>query len=304
MGAFPAVEKLARAADHLGVQSTTVVLRTQDLKQYEVEQLSVDADYLGTMGLQLTEGRDFRDRSETDRKTVIVNESMIQNLKLNKPLGSLLMMDSTPFEIIGVVKDFHARNFFHKIKPTIFRVADDGAVRYLAMRTSSGATERTYGNLKDQWKKLFPEVPFDGGLQEDVWGIYFHRVDRSERFNQVVAGIAILLAAIGLYGLVSVNVSGRHKEFSVRKILGAGLRQIAGVIFSDYFLLIGMASLIGIPLSFAFTNAYLNMLFAYPMPMGYSGIVIAVIMLLAIVAAVISTQLRTVARNSIVEGLK
>jgi ABC-type antimicrobial peptide transport system permease subunit len=304
MSDYTSVEKLSGSADHLGKQITNAIIHLPSSKQYEVDQLSVDAMYFETMGLQLFEGRSFEDRSERDKQTIVINELLAKNLELQTPVGTIIIIDTLKYEVVGVVKDFHTKNFFHEIRPTLFRLADESDLSYLTMRVTPGSEQETYGYLQAQWQKLFPEVPFDGGFQEDVWGIYFHRVDRSEQFNKVVATIAVLLASMGLYGLVTINVSGRSKEFSIRKVLGASVRNIATVIINQYVVLIAIALLIGIPASYAFTQAYLHMLFSYPMPMGYSGIMIAVVILIAIILGVVSTQINKVKKDSLVDGLK
>jgi ABC-type antimicrobial peptide transport system permease subunit len=202
------------------------------------------------------------------------------------------------------LKDFHADNFFIEVEPTIFKLADENDFRYLSMRVKSGSEADAHEVLQKQWAHLFPEIPFQGGYQEDVWSDFYTSVDRSQTFNLVLASIAVMLACLGLYGLVTLNVSGRVKEFSIRKTLGAGLKNIGSIIINQYLLLVMIAILIGAPISYIFAKAYLNMLFAYPMPLGYSGIVVSVIILMVVLLAVISTQIRRVLKTNPIEGLK
>jgi ABC-type antimicrobial peptide transport system permease subunit len=300
----PNVVLRSGSADHLGKTVSTAVIRTPPNHQYEVNQLSVDANYFETMGLELAEGRWFKEHSSTDKQTVVVNELLARNLNLAEPVGQLLEIGNVKYEIVGVLKDFHTRSFFNKIQPTIFKVAMEGEYRYLSLRVKSGTELATYRALQMQWAKLYPEIPFQGGHQEDVWSNYFFSVDRSEKFNKIIAAIAVLLTSLGLYGLVTLNVSGRVREFSIRKTLGAGIKNIASVILKQYIVLTAFALIIGAPVSYLFTKAYLDMLFAYPMPMGYSGLVIALIILIIVLLAVVSTQIRKVVKSNPVEGLK
>ena len=120
----------------------------------------------------------------------------------------------------------------------------------------------------------------------------------------MIASIAVLLASLGLYGLVTLNVSSRTKEFSIRKTLGAGGKHISSVIINQYVLLTLIALVIGAPVSYLFTKAYLDMLFAYPMPMGYSGTAMAMLILVLVLLAVICTQIIKVLKTNPVEGLK
>jgi putative ABC transport system permease protein len=300
----PNVLSVSGSRDHLGRSTSTAILHDASNRQFEVTELAVDANYFETMGLELIEGRVFRKDSENDRHAIVVNEVLIKNLDLTEPIGKQFEIDSVKYEIIGVLKEFHTKNFFHKIQPTIFRLTSEKNYSYLSLRVENGEEKNIYEVLQQQWAKLYPEIPFQGGYQADVWSSYFYSVDRSERFNNLIASIAVLLASLGLYGLVNLNVSGRIKEFSIRKTLGAGIKNIASVIFKQYIILTLLALIIGAPVSYYFTKAYLDMLFAYPMPMGYSGTALALVILIFVLLAVISTQVRKVSKTNPVTGLK
>jgi hypothetical protein len=299
----PGVLQLAGSADHVGKKISTVLLHQPSHPQYEPGRLAIDANYFETLGLRLLVGRGFREDSETDRRAFVVNESLVRALKLKHPLGQQFELNGMPYEIIGVVQDFHSQNFFNEIRPTVFTLAAPGDYRYLSLRVENGKEERAYQALQQQWATLYPEIPFQGGHQVDTWGTYFHQVNRSETFNKVIATIAVLLASLGLYGLVTLNVSGRIKEFSIRKMLGAGMKSIASVMLRQYAALLAVSLLFGAPLSYLFAQAYLDMLFAYPMPLDYTGTAIALIILVAIVLSVIATQIRRILMLRSVEGL-
>ncbi|MDN5205488.1 ABC transporter permease [Fulvivirgaceae bacterium BMA10] len=299
----PNVVAISGSAHHLGKDMASVVVHVPG-RQYEVNELIVDPGYFETMGLQLIDGRVFQDHPESDKQAIIVNEQFVKKLALNEPIGQLFEIDSAKYEVIGVIKDFHFYSFFNKIEPTIFRVANPGQYHYLSLRVNDGSEKETYQALQDQWASLFPEIPFQGGYQEDVWGEYFHMTNTAERFNKVIAFVAVLLASLGLYGLVTLNVSGRTREFSIRKTLGAGIRNITSNIVRQYMILAAVALLIGAPISYVFIEAYLDMLFVYHIPMSYSSVAISVVILTLVLLAVISTQIRKVSKSNPVDGLK
>jgi putative ABC transport system permease protein len=300
----PNVISLAGSSDHLGKEVSTAVLRLPPNNKYEVEQLSVDAHYFETMELEIIKGRGFKEHVASEDQKILVNELLLQNLNITEPIGHQVEIDSIQFEIIGVVKEFHNESFFTKVKPTIFRMASENDYRYLSMRVKAGSELKTYANLQNQWAKLYPEIPFQGGYQEDVWSGYFNSLDKSVAFNRIIALIAVMLASLGLYGLVTLNVSGRVREFSIRKTLGAGIHNIASIIMKQYVVLTIVALIIGAPISYIFTKAYLDMLFSYSMPMGYSGIIISVFLLVLVLLIVISTQIKKVIKLNPVDGLK
>ncbi|MCE7994851.1 MAG: FtsX-like permease family protein [Roseivirga sp.] len=303
MSQNPNVLSVSGSRDHLGMVKSQAVLRLPD-RQYEVDQLSIDAQYFETMGLQLTTGRNFKPDPESDRQSIIVNKALVENMAWAEPLTEVVTIDSARYQVVGVTEDFQFNSFYSPVKPTLFKVADKDDYRFLSVRARAGAERETYDALKAEWVQLFPEVPFQGGYQEDVWPGFFEDVAIQERFMKVVAFIAILLSSLGLYGLVTLNVAGRVREFSIRKALGAGVKNIAFSILRQYMLLSVIALLIAAPLSYIAINANINMLYAEPMPLTYTVVTLAVVLLIFILLTVISTQIRKVSKSSPVVGLR
>lgn len=300
----PRVLITSGSEDHIGREISTAVIYTEARDQFDVSQFSVDANYLETMGLELVEGRNFRPHSTADKKVVLVNQLMVESLSLTKPIGATVEIDGLKYEIVGVVNDFHHDSFFSPVQPTLLKLADEDNFRYLSLKVADGANKKVHAMVNEHWQELYPHLPFVGGHQRDVWSWYFSSVDRSEQFNKVIAAVAILLASLGLYGLIALNFSGRYKEFSIRKTLGAGIVNLLSVMSKQYTVLVSVALIIGAPVSYIFTKAYLDMLFAYPMPVGYSGIIVSVIIVFAIVFAVVATQIRKLSNINPVDGLK
>ncbi len=303
MSKSPHVRSLSGSGDHLGVVKSQAVLRLPD-RQYEVDQLSVDARYLETMGLNLQAGRNFKPNPDNDRQSVIVNQTLVENMAWANPLEETITIDNVRYQVIGVIEDFHFHSFYSTVKPTLFKVADEQSYRFLSVRARQGGEKETYAALKSEWVKLFPEVPFQGGYQEDVWLGFFEEVDIQERFMKVIASIAILLSGLGLYGLVTLNVAGRTREFSIRKALGAGIRHIGSNILRQYLMLSAIALAIAAPISYTAINANMNMLYPDPMPLTYTVVGLAMVLLVCILLAVISTQIRKVSKSNPVAGLR
>jgi putative ABC transport system permease protein len=299
----PDVVSISGSRHHLGKSHTTTVLHRPD-RQFEVDQLSVDPQYFETMGLQLTGGRVFRDQHEGDKKTLVVNESLAKSLGPENPIGQVLKIDSIQYEIIGLVKDFHSYSFFRRVNPTVFNIADKQDYRYLSIRVRSGSELKTAKALQGRWVELYPEIPFDGGFQEDVWGNYFEQLAIHARVWKAFAIIAVLLASLGLYGLVKLNVAGRVKEFSIRKILGAGIGSITNNITRQYAVLFIVALLIGAPLSYYLNKVLFDLIYNYHMPITYSGVAIAMGILVLVLLTTVSTQARKVIKSNPVNGLK
>ncbi len=299
----PGVLSLAGSNHHLGRAIESTVLHRPE-RDYEVSQLSVGPNYFETMGLKLQNGRFFTSDLESDKQKVIVNELLVKNLSLTKSLGETFKIDTTRYEIVGVVKDFFFYNFYSENKPTIFKVADENSFKYLSIKMKEGKEQEVYKSLQTNWTALFPETPFKGGYQEDVWGSFYEELVIMKKFMRTVAYIGVLLAGLGLYGLISFNVSGRVREFSIRKVLGANTSNIAMNIIKQYLILAIIALIIGAPISYSLIKANIEMMFPTPMPMGISGVAIAVTILISVLLLVIFIQVRKVYKANPVDGLK
>jgi putative ABC transport system permease protein len=299
----PNVVSISGSEHHLGKNHTRTVLHMPN-RQFEVDQLSVDANYFETMELQLIAGRLFRDQFESDKKTLVVNESLVKDMAPGNPLGKVFTIDSIQHEIIGVVRDFHSYSFFRKVNPTIFKVAEKGNYRYFSLRVREGTALETSRKLRANWAELYPEIPFDGGFQEDVWGNYFEQINIHANVWKAFAIIAVLLASLGLYGLITLNVAGRVKEFSIRKILGATMSNIAGNITSQYVLLFVTGLGIGAPLSYVLNKQLFDLIYHYHIPVTYNGVAISIAILILVLLATVASQLGKVLQSNPVNGLK
>jgi putative ABC transport system permease protein len=299
----PDVLKVSGSAQHVGKKNSARVLNFGD-REYEVDELAVDANYFETMQLQLLQGRTFEHHEGSDRQSVVINELMAKNIGWTQPVGQVFRLDSIQFEVIGVVKDFHSYSFVQPIKSTFFRVAEKDEYRYLSLRAREGTELETYKQLQASWGQLFPETPFDGGYQEDVWGTYFETIGIYSLVWRTFSCMAITLAGLGLYGLLTLNVAGRTKEFSIRKVLGAGVKNLTSNISKQYVILFGISLAIGVPLGYMGGKLMLTTSSAYHMPFGVSGVVIAVIILIVLFLLTLSTQITKVMKFNPVEGLK
>ena len=303
MSQDPDVLSISGSSHHLGKSNTTTVLHFPD-REYEVDQLSVDAKYFETMGLPLKDGRAFNDHDGSDKQAVIVNELLVKNMSWQNPIGQRFKIDTVEFEVIGVAKDFHSYSFSKKIKPTIFRVAAKQDYRYLSMKVRPGTEAESFKELQAKWATLFPQIPFEGGHQEDTWTGYFEANRIYGVVWRVFTFIAVSLATLGLYGLITLNVAGRVKEFSIRKIMGANVKNIAANITNQYILLFVIALIIGAPVGFILTKTLFEYSFPYHMPVGLSCSVIAIVILIFILLTTVFTQIRKISKANPVEGLK
>jgi len=297
------VVSMSGSTHHIGKSHATTILHFPD-REYEVDHLPVDAKYFETMGLELKEGRTFKDHEGSDKQAVLVNELLVKNMAWENPVGQQFRIDSLQYEVVGVVKDFHNYSFSKEVRPVIFTVADKKDFRFMAVKAKHGAEMKTHKALQTTWAKLFPEIPFAGGYQEDVWGPYYEEIAIYDLVWKVFAFIAVLLTTLGLYGLIRLNVASRTKEFSIRKVLGAGLKNIATNVMNQYTALFAAALIIGAPAGHVFGKLLIGLAYSYHMPISFSSAIIASGILILVSLMTVSTQIMKVLRANPVEGLK
>lgn len=299
----PNITHLSGSSHHLGDSKALQIVRDEK-REYEVTELAVDEHYLQTMGLSIIDGSGFNEGAKTDQRSIMVNELFAENLEITTPIGHRVKIDSSYYTITGVVKNFHFNNFYYESQPTIFTKAKSENYRFLTVRSLEGKEEQVYKNIRNQWASLFPDTPFRGGYQEDIWGGFYEELGIQEVFMRNIAYIFVVLTALGLYGLVTLNVAGRIREFSIRKTLGAGTKHIAYGIVKQYILLSVIALIFGAPISYILAKANLDMMYPDPRPFGADSVLIAVVILSTVLLGVMLMQVRKVTRSNPVEGLK
>ncbi|HNB55763.1 MAG TPA: ABC transporter permease [bacterium] len=299
----PNVLSISGSTHHLGKKHVTTLIQRPE-RAYEVDQLFVDAHYFQTMGIPISRGRYFPDEAQADQRSIVINETMVKHLNLENPIGHKLRIDSTEYSVIGVTQDIHVYDFSSAIRPTLFRIASPDITRFLSVKVRPGTQLEMYRILKNHWSSLFPEIPFDGGYQEDVWGRYYETIGIHGLVWRIFAFFAVAMAGLGLYGLITYNVTGRIKEFSIRKVLGAEAFSISALLSRPYTLLYGAALLVGMPLSYLFATHLLVASYPYHMPVSYTGVFIAALALVLVLALSLSIQIHRILKSNPVEGLR
>ena len=297
------VLSIAGTTHHLGKSMRKTVLHSPD-HQYEVFEMAVGPDYIHTMGIELQDGRTFEKNQQSDYSKILVNEQFIENTGLENPIGAVYRIDSIRHEIIGVVKDFHFNNFYYENRPTIITLAEESYFQFVALKVRPGSNQEVYDNLQSSWASLFPETPFQGGYQDEIWVGFQQDLINMRKFMTAIAIVLTILASLGLYGLVKLNIAGRIREFSIRKVLGATLKNLASDIYKQYIRLSLIAVIIGAPVSYFLIKANLDMMFPDQRPHGYSGVIISVSILVLVLISVIASQIRKVLKSNPVKGLK
>jgi putative ABC transport system permease protein len=239
----------------------------------QVYEYYIDQDYIPLMGMQLVAGRNFTKHIAADTvNSIIVNEAMVRDFgwTLENAVGQELpgYQPNNTTVVVGVVKDFNFRALRNEIEPQIFHMFHDYAPYKFFVKLKPGNPSKAIASLEKTWAKLVPDIPFKYSfLDEDLERFYESEV----RWSNIIGwagGISIFLAALGLFGLAALAVVNRTKEIGIRKVLGASLAGIVGLLTKDFLKLIIIALVIATPLAWYFMNQWLQD-FAYRISIGW-----------------------------------
>ena len=227
-------------------------------KNMSIQDFPADDHYIATMGMRLTEGRNFNKNLLSDTNSLILNESAVAALGLFKPVGMLINGSQ---RVIGVVKDFNYASLREKIGPAVLRYSPDGGSA-MVIRLRGGRTAAFLDWLQQTGKKFVPETPLSVSFLDDNFAKLAYKEKLLGQAINFFTILAIVLAILGLIGLTLFTIERRTKEIGIRKVLGAGSIDILSLISGNFLRLAAIAALIALPVSWWLVNRWLEN-FAY-----------------------------------------
>lgn len=263
--------------------------------------LRVSPEYLPTLDIELTDGRNFSREIAGDTAGIIINETAARFLGLQDPVDKVVEWGE-PLRVIGVVKDYHFRSLHEEILPLALLPAARGNV--LEARLQGNDLMGTINGLQEKWKRYTGNsVPFEYTFLDADFDALFRAELRLGRLVGAFAILAIFIACLGLLGLAAFMAERRAKEMGIRKIMGASEYHVLMLLSRDFTRLVGGAFLIAAPLIFWGVNRWLNS-FAYRIEVGWESIVLAGLLALLIAWLTVSVQSLRVAHANPVEALR
>jgi len=259
----------------------------------------VDEDYVPTLGMQMVKGRNFDPKDfATDSLGVIVNEATVQLLGWKDPLNQKIyrpdFRKSTQsnlvpqeFHVVGVVKDFNYNSMHEKVLPMIMQLSDSRGM--LAIRFQGGNIPSLLHQVEDKWNKMANGVPFAYTFMDNDFNQLYRADQQTGQVFITFAVFAILIACLGLFGLVTYAAEQRTKEIGIRKVLGASTGGLMTLLSRDFVKLVLIASLIAFPVAWWAMNQWLES-FAYRIGISWWIFVVAGMTAILIALLTVTTQ--------------
>jgi ABC-type antimicrobial peptide transport system permease subunit len=218
----------------------------------------VSHEYISTMGLHLKEGRDFYSDFKADSTNVIINESLANIMNKKSAIGTIISGEGTNLTVVGVVKDFVYSDMYASAAPLIL-FADTSICNVLSVRLKSGAPlSAALAKMETVFKNDNPGYPFDYSFVDEEFGKLFKTETLIEQLSKVFSVLAIFISCLGLFGLAAYTAEKRSKEIGIRKILGASVQGITGLLSKDFLLLVCISCLIAFPVAWWMMHSWLQ----------------------------------------------
>jgi putative ABC transport system permease protein len=263
-----------------------------------VTAMSVDGEFIPTLGMEFSTGRNFTEadivKAQNDTTSssysFIVNESALRELSIDteKAVGLRASMNGRNGEIVGVLKDFHFAPLHKKIGPLVlFDQASD--YHYIFIKLKNGDITESVASVKNIYNHLVPHRPFEYQFIDQRYTSLYDNEQRMAKINTVFALLAIVIACLGLLGLVSFSAAQKTKEIGIRKVLGATAPSIVLLITKDFTRLVIIALMIGFPIAYWIMDQWLSD-FAYKTEMGLSPILLSSLLCIVVAFGTASYQ--------------
>lgn len=263
--------------------------------EHEVDILEVGDNYFDVMDMTLLSGRNFQKDSETDHKeSVLITEEFVKQFGWkDDPIGKkLIWMDTVSFYVIGVVKNIYARALWVPIQPCMLRYANKDKYQQVLVKTSPTKMASVNEFMEKKWKEVFPNTLYSGQF-----------IDRElQETNEINSNVSImfgflgffaaLMTGIGLFTLVSLNIEKKMKEIGVRKVLGASVANISGVINFEFIVNLGIATVIGGALGYFAADALMDSIWEYYLKLNFVTLFISITSM--VVIAIMAVGYKTI----------
>ncbi len=251
--------------------------------------LFIDENYVPTLGMKMLQGRNFSKDFPTDSTGIILNESAVELLGWKEPISHLFYrpgdsMKSVAYHVIGIVKDFNFSSMHDKVGPLVMNMSDNRGS--LAVRLRGGNITGPFNQIEAKWKEMANGVPFTYSFMDDDFNKLYQSEKQTGQLFISFAVFAIFIACLGLFGLVTYAAEQRMKEIGIRKVLGAKVGGIVGLLTKDFIKMVLIASLIAFPLAWWGMSQWLHS-FAYRIGISWwiffaAGVVALLIALLTV----------------------
>jgi len=219
--------------------------------------VGINPDFGKTVRWQITQGRDFSRAYLGDSAAFLINETAVNFMGLRNPIGTIVSFYGKNFKIVGVVKDMVMSSPYNPVSPTVFRmITGPGGIITLRLSPRMPPNEAV-DKIQSIFKQYAPENPFTYHFADSEYAKKFADEERTGKLAGFFTILAIFISCMGLFGMASFMAEQRVKEIGVRKVLGASVASLWGLMSKEFVVLVGIALLIAMPSGYFFMAGWL-----------------------------------------------
>jgi len=262
---------------------------------------SVDHDYVRTMGVKILEGRDFSQALASDSQAVVVNQAMVKALSLKEPVGKQVVYGRRVYTIAGVMEDYHFESLRQPITPIALIIGQSTASMSLHISTTD--VPLLIRTVTAVWKKFSPHQAIRYSFLDQRYARMYEDVARTGRLFTMFAMLAVVVACLGLFALSAFMTEQRGKEISIRRVLGASVGSVFGLVTRNFVTLVLIAFAVAVPLSIYGMEKWLSE-YAYRIAITWDVFALAGVIAFFITFFTISYQSLRAARANPAKNLR
>jgi putative ABC transport system permease protein len=273
-------------------------------EKYLMDRMQVDTDFLKTLDAKMLDGHFFSKNLKSESNMAIVNEQAAKLLgwsDSNDKILTDLNGGEKDFQVIGIVKDFHLKSLRENARPLVLRVSDQS--NYLAIRIQPGDIPKILDRVKSQWGKFNNDAPFEYFFLDQSFDAQYKSEDRLSKIIGLFTLVAITIACLGLFGLVSYTATQKTKEIGIRKVNGARISEVLIMLNKDFAKWVAMAFFIAMPIAWYAMHKWLEG-FAFKTELSWWIFALAGLLALGIALLTVSWQSWRAATRNPVESLR
>jgi putative ABC transport system permease protein len=264
--------------------------------------VAVSADFGKTMGLQFVQGRDFSASFATDSAGMVVNEAAAAYIGKKNLVGETIKWNGKDYTVLGIIKNVVMGSPYEPVEPTVLIYQPNSSVITVRIEPSVSVTE-ALAKIKVIYKKHDPGVPFEYKFSSEEYGRKFASEERVGKLATFFASLAVFISCLGLFGLASFVAEQRIKEIGVRKVLGASVFNLWGLLSRDFITLVLVSLFFSVPIAWYAMSRWLER-YEYHSPLHWWIFAAVGAGALAITLATVSYQAIRAAMINPVKSLK
>lgn len=298
----PAIYSVSRAGNEFGNPYHISVDEEFNGVTKSFQLMVADPDFVETMGLEMVEGRNYQWDRASDKGGMIINETAAKEFGMDTIIGFQMSVLGGQQTILGIYKDVHNESFHQEISPTAL-MNYSVMLNTIMIKVNGQNRKAAIDHAEMVWNEIIPDVPFQYNFLEDKYDKLYESETKFGLVIKFSALFSILIACLGLFGMISYTSERRKKEIGIRKSTGASAAKIMKLLQIGIVKWVGIATIIACPLAYYATDKWLQD-FAYRTPINIGVFILAVFFVLAISMLTVTFVVLKAARTNPAECLR